>query len=311
MTFFGGLIKKILLFFGIGEEEQRQEVMKDYRNQLTKEKLAELGAVIDEQLESFAALEARWQETYDNMEAFIRQRDEKDRTITAGISLAKTSIGELEERMKEDAKLGEQQRERLQTLFEESRFYVGMTESIEGLLAEHRVRLLRMSEQTNRCMSALGSIGGITLQAAMLSARFGEDAAEFAAVCDRIREQTTVATGELSSLTEEFLSEEKAYEETEGQLLKLKEELLSHKDKIAIIFESARAMQQDMQEGIKESFTKIDGLFEGIIGQTNQANADTHRLEESLPQFYALNDEEAAGRAKIEGVAAEIHELMN
>ncbi len=303
--------RAFLSFFGIHEKEREKEVMEDYRKRITKEKIAELARVIDGQVETLSALEERWQHTYESVEEFVKKRDERDADICKALEEVRKDAVTLVERNPAESDAARQRsRELLQMLYEESRFYVGMADSLNEMLSNHKKQIDALFSGARNAEQTLGRISGATLSAAMLSAKFGEDAAEFAAVCDTIREISSAASDELLNMRQNLSAEMDAYEDTFEQLANLTERLFKNRDMITALYETNKETANAKASDTAALCADMDEKIADLLERVEDAGAVSRRIEKETEKFRAVDEEEAKSRADIESVAEEIHLMI-
>ncbi len=280
------------------------------RERATREKLAELGRMIDVQVESLGTLENKWQMTCEGVDAFVRERDERD-----------AAVGGMLEQMREDVErlgvafgpqeAGTRRRnaELLKGIYEESRFYVGMADNLKDMLQTHKECLDGMFAAVREMTATLGEISGVTLSAAMLSARYGEDATEFASICDRIRERVSGVIEELGVMRNRIAAEQVAYEDTFDQLLNLTEQLFKNRDTITAIYEMSKEKGDVSDEEICSCYDGLVERLSGIQGQLSDSKEINRSIDDENGRLYAIRGEETQSRIEIESVVEEIRRM--
>ncbi|MBQ7676870.1 MAG: hypothetical protein IJT32_01430 [Lachnospiraceae bacterium] len=302
--------EKILSRFGIREKDHEKEIMDDYRNRITKEKIAELSEVIDSQVETLVVLEKNWQATYERVERCVKERDEQDAAFAKDIAALSQELQILGQSLPAEDDAEKNRRKLLKGLFEESRFYIGMADTLKELLAAHKACVDDLFERTKAAQKALGGISGVTLQAAMLSARFGEDAGEFAAVCDKVRIHVTEASSELGEMVKAIETEQQAYEDTFGQLANLTDQLFKNRDAVAALYEGQKEIDRMTASRPRNVVQRMTDTVEGMQGRLRDAGEASRGIEAETNAFTAINEQEAASREEIEAVVQEIQRMI-
>ncbi len=307
-----GFWARLLSFFG-GESNSAADIeaKAEERDRATKEKLAGLGGLIDVQIASLGVLENKWQMTCEGVEALVRERDERDAAFAGMLEGLREDMERLGDSYGSEQTAGKRRNmEMLKGIYEESRFYVGMADNLKDMLSSHKSRIDGMFASVKDMTASLGSISGITLEAAMLSARFGEDAAEFAAICDRIREQVSKVVADLSVMKEQIAAEQVAYEDTFDSLLNLTEQLFKNKDTITAMYEMAKEKKEVSDEDAV-LYGEITGQIEEMLKQLFEAGDISKSIDKENGRLYAIRGEETQSRIEIESVAEEIHKMTS
>lgn len=299
---------KLLSFFGVRDEKHDKEVMDSYRSRITKEKIAELSEVIDGQIDTLTALEQNWHATYERVENYVRERDEQDAAFAGELAALSEELDRLGDNLPED-ETAHYRRKVLSVLYEDSRFYVGMAESLKELLSSHRACIDELFERANAANKALGGVSGVTLQAAMLCARFGEDAGEFAAVCDRIRLQVSAAAEETAAMVKAIEEERQAYEDTFEQLERLNGQLIKARDAVTSLYEGQKESDRKAFRP-REAVEQMRMNIEAMSGHLNDAGEASRGICEETEGFREIDEQEAKSRAEIETVVQEIHRMI-
>ena len=298
-------------FFGFGEEQRRQEEMEDNSRRLAKEKLAALGDVIDHEIDALSFLEKKWQETYSNVEAYVKKRDERDqgfaRLLRDVEEDTKTLCEQFSEESVEDLR---RRREAAASLSGEMPGIVDRTDSLTAALEAHRSRIESMLSSLRGAVGSIGAISGTTLQAAMLSARFGEDAAEFAAICDRIREQSVEGLAGLREIEKELAAEIDAFEATVAELLNIKEQLGKSCETVAVFNGEEPGADRRFEEETPEICVRIRDRVSEMVLTLEEAEEVSRSIEEETKNFRAVDEDEVKCREEIESVAEEIRLMI-